>query len=202
MAVISNGTTLIDAGALDSGVATGKLVLLSTATASSSSSLSFTSSVLTSTYDSYQIRFYNIHPQTDSSNFLFNFSTDNGSNYNVNKVQSHFRAYHDEGDTATAVAYDSGLSSGGTTGYATFTQSVGADSDQNFSGYMNLYRPSSTTFVKHYTIRTNRANAADYTADDHTGGYANTTTAINAIDFKFSSGNIQSGTIKLFGIND
>ena len=200
MAVISGGTTLINNGALDSGVATGKLILLSTATASNSSSLSFTSSVLTSTYDSYVIKFLNIHPASDSQNMRFNLSTDNGSNYNVNKVQCHFRAYHDEAGSGQAVAYDSGLSSQGDTGYLDFTQSISSDSDHSFSGFMNLFRPSSTTFVKHYNFHVIRNNSANYVGDDYTSGYGNTTTAVNNIDFKFASGNIESGIMKLYGV--
>jgi hypothetical protein len=104
MAVISNGTTLIDNGILDAAVPTGKMILLSTQTASASATISFTSGI-DSTYDSYVFKFINIHPATDSVQFDFNVSTDGGSNYNVAKTSAAFRAYHLEDDSGSGLGY-------------------------------------------------------------------------------------------------
>ena len=105
MAVVSGGTTLIDNGALDAGVPTGSLILLSTQTASASASISFTSGI-DSTYDSYVFKFINIHPSVDNTRLGFNLSTDGGSNYNVTKTSTSFYAYHNEADNDTALGYN------------------------------------------------------------------------------------------------
>ena len=67
---------------------------------------------------------------------------------------------------------------------------------------MYLFNPSSTTFMKHFIARGNTVQEASITRADHVAGYCNTTTAIDAVQFKFSSGNIDAGTIKLYGIKD
>jgi hypothetical protein len=85
-------------------IPSGSLTLLSTATASASSSISFTSNI-DSTYDIYQFEFINIHPATDAVYFQFNLSTDGGSNYNVTKTTTSFEAYHNESDSATNLRY-------------------------------------------------------------------------------------------------
>ena len=179
-------------------VPSGSPVLLSTATASGSSSISFTSGI-DSTYDIYQFEFNSIHPATDNVNFTVNFSTDGGSNYNVTKTTTTFIAYHIENDTASGLQYeDRDIAQG--TGYQQICPAVGADNDQHSTGYLQLFNPSSTTYVKHFISRTSSSHNGDYAVDFYTAGYGNTTSAINAISFKFSSGNIDAGTIKMYGI--
>ena len=200
MAVVSGGTTLIDNGALDSAVPTGALTLLSTQTASSSASISFTSGI-DSTYDSYVFKFIDIHPATDNVRFQFNFSTDSGSNYNVTKTSTSFRAYHAENDSATELSYETGSDLAQGTGFQMLDlSSVGNGNDETFSGIMSVFNPSSTTFVKHF-IATGEQNAANnYSHNGFVAGYANTTSAINAVQFKMTSGNIDAGVIKLYGV--
>ena len=67
---------------------------------------------------------------------------------------------------------------------------------------MFLFNPSSTTFVKHYMMRSNWFQHNDYAQDAFKAGYINTTAAVTAIQFKSTSGNIDSGTFKLYGIKD
>ena len=200
MAVVSGGTTLIDNGALDSAVPTDALTLLSTQTASSSASISFTSGI-DSTYDSYVFKFIDIHPATDNVRFQFNFSTDSGSNYNVTKTSTSFRAYHAENDSATELSYETGSDLAQGTGFQMLDlSSVGNGNDETFSGIMSVFNPSSTTFVKHF-IATGEQNAANnYSHNGFVAGYANTTSAINAVQFKMTSGNIDDGIIKLYGV--
>ena len=199
MAVVSGGTTLIDNGALDAGVSTGSLILLSTQTASSSASLSFTSGI-DSTYDSYVFKFINIHPQTDSVYFQMNLSTDGGSNYNVTKTTTFFRAQHKENDTGLSFEYviDDDLAQ--STSYQRINNLMGADVDENVSGYMKLFNPSNTTYVKHFISVTNSSFNSDASANLYMAGYGNTTSAINAINFQMSSGNIDDGIIKMYGV--
>lgn len=196
MAFISNGTTILDNGAFSVGL--GSQILLSTATASSSASIEFTSGI-DSTYDIYKFEFNSIHPATDNVNFTVNFSTDNGSNYNVTKTTTTFIAYHIENDTAAGLQYeDRDIAQG--TGYQQICPAVGSDNDQHSTGYLYLFNPSSTTYVKHFISRTSSSHNGDYAVDFYIAGYCNTTSAVNGIDFKMSSGNIDAGTIKMYGI--
>jgi len=199
MAVVSGGTTLIDNGALDAGVSTGSLILLSTQTASASASISFTSGI-DSTYDSYVFKFYNIHPATDDVNFTFNGSTNGGSTYAVTKTTTFFNAYHNESDSVTNLGYRIGEDLAQSTSFQIFQSNYGADNDQNGCGYLTLFNPSSTTFVKHFISRSSNYHDSDYAMDNFIGGYFNTTSAINAIQFKMSSGNIDDGIIKMYGV--
>jgi len=199
MAVVSGGTTLIDNGALDSGVPTGSLILLSTQTASSSANISFTSGI-DSTYDSYVFKFYNIHPATDNVQFEFNMSTDSGSNYNVTKTSSFFYSGHNESGTNTYLEYNVTQDLAQSTAFQPIAHEVGNDADQSCSGSLQLFNPASTTYVKHFIANTNIGQINNYTYNAYSAGYGNTTSAINAVRFQMSSGNIDDGIIKMYGV--
>ena len=173
---------------------------LATLTASSSSNLSFTSSI-DSTYNIYKFRFINIHPATNTASFTFNGSADSGSNYNVTKTTTFFDSRHNEDDSDSGLGYSTGDDIAQGTGYQDLSTGTGSDNDQGFSGELFLFAPSSTTFVKHFFGSGNDYSHHDYAFTKYYAGYFNTTSAINAIDFKFSSGNIDSGTIEMYGIN-
>jgi hypothetical protein len=185
-------------------VPSGSLTLLSTATASGSSSISFTSGI-DSTYDVYKFEFINIHPATDAVYFQFNLSTDGGSNYNVTKTTTSFEAYHNESDSATnlryATANDLAQSTSDQRLIDVIPTGAGED-DRCASGYLHLFNPSSTTYVKHFiaSVQANVAGTSNYSWISNTAGYGNTTSAVNAIIFRASSGNIDAGTIKMYGI--
>ena len=179
---------------------TGALTLLSTQTASSSASISFTSG-LDSTYNSYIFKFINMHPATDNTQFTFNLSIDGGSTYAVTKTTTYFDAYHDEADTGTDLRYLATSDLAQSTAYQGLGISVGNLNDETISGEIQIFNPSSTTFVKHFISRSNTYYSADYSVDTYVAGYANTTSAINAIQFKFASGNIDAGVIKLYGVS-
>ena len=198
MAVVSGGTTLIDNGALDSGVPSGSLILLSTQTASASANISFTSGI-DSTYDSYVFKFINIHPATNNASFQFNMSTDGGSNYNVVKTSTAFRAYHNEGDTEAVLEYTTGEDLAQSTAFQNLNDGIGNDNDQNGSGTLTIFNPSSTVFVKHFITTSNNLKS-DTSINRYFAGYGNTTSAVNAIRFQMSSGNIDDGIIKLYGV--
>jgi len=201
MAVVSGGTTLIDNGALDAGVSTGSLILLSTQTASASATIDFTSGI-DSTYDSYVFKFINLHPSVQNANPQFNFSTDGGSNYNVTKTSTAFRAYHFEGALDAVLQYLTAHDLAQSTSYQNLTY-VGNDNDMSVSGSLKLFSPSSTTYVKHYITTVNTygdGGGQDLSENWFTAGYGNTTSAINAIRFQMSSGNIDDGIIKMYGV--
>ena len=186
--------------ALPASISGGGLNLISTQTASSSSTIDFTSGI-DSTYKEYIFKFINIHPSADGSQFLFNLSADTGSNYNVTKTTTAFRSFHSEDDSATGLGYYTGGDLAQSTDFQRFADSLGNDNDQSLSGTFTLFNPSSTTFVKHFIANVNYSYDADYSLQYFMAGYGNTTSAINAIQFKMNSGNIDSGTITLYGIN-
>jgi len=183
-----------------SGLSGGALNLISTQTASASATISFTSGI-DSTYDSYVFKFYDIHPATDETQFQVNFSIDSGSNYNVTKTTTNFNAYHNEADSSTILGYNSSWDLAQSTAAQPLTTNTGNDNDQSVSGELIIYNPSSTTFVKHFIANVNTSSGDNYTVNLYTAGYGNTTSAIDAIQFKMSSGNIDSGVIKLYGIS-
>ena len=189
---------------LEAGDVGGSLVLISTSTASSSSTIDITSG-LDSTYKEYIIKFINIHPASDSVHFLFQGDTGTNTSYNQTITSASFRAYNYESSssgTPTLQYYTSGdLAQGTDFHYMTGNSGVGNDSDQAFNGTMHLFDPSNTTFVKHFIIDTNSHGPTNYTMRFFAGGYFNTTTAITRLRFKFSSGNIDTGTIKLYGVS-
>ena len=203
MAVVSGGTTLIDNGALDAAVPSGSLILLSTQTASASASISFTSG-LDSTYDSYVFKFINIHPSGNSPHFTFNLSTDGGSNYNVVKTTTAFLAQHREDGSFHEFIYDTSDDLAQSTAYQTFIAggNFGGDADECLGGTLQLFNPSSTTYVKHFIAVDNFVTSAATPDSNNTfiAGYGNTTSAVNAIQFKMASGNIDDGIIKMYGV--
>ena len=202
MGVISNGTTLLDAGALDSGVPTGVMTLLATATASSSATIDFTSGI-SSTYKEYVFKFIDIHPSA-GANFNFQGNAAGGSGFNEAMTTTFFYAYHKEDGSDPTLMYNTGRDQAQGTGYQSISaDGTGTDADQCLSGTLHLFDPSNTTFVKHYISRISNPNGSGsttYMCDCHSAGYFNTTTAIDEISFKFTSGNIDSGTIKMYGI--
>jgi hypothetical protein len=186
--------------ALPAAVSGGGLNLISTQTASSSATIDFTSGI-DSTYKEYIFKFYDMHPSdTNVDGFKFQGSTDGGSNYNLTITSTYFRSTHDESGSNGAVAYQASQDQGNGTSFQNISQSIGNDNDQSGAGILHLFDPSSTTFVKHFLARTNNAHQSDKTRDVFTGGYFNTTSAINAIQFKMSAGNIDSGVIKMYGV--
>jgi hypothetical protein len=186
-------------GLVKAAAAGGEWTLIQTQTASSSATVDFTSG-LDSTYDEYCFKFINIHPQTDDTEFQFNMSVDGGSNYNVTKTGSAFEASHTEADDATALGYQTGNDVTQVTGFQDIAKGLGTDNDQSASGWVYLFNPASTTFVKHYQCLGQTYKSNDASGFLRTAGYGNTTSAVDAVQFKMNSGNIDSGTISLFGI--
>ena len=185
--------------------ALGEMRFIKKLTASSSATLSFVDGtsdvVLDNTYKEYLFTYNNIHPQTDEANFTVGFR-DGSTDYDATKTTTIFRAYQNEGGSASSLGYHASADIAQGTGFQTLDYGVDNDADSCCGGYLHLFNPSSTTFVKHFIARGNTVQEADITRADHVAGYCNTTTAIDAVQFKMSSGNIDSGTIKLYGIKD
>jgi hypothetical protein len=196
--VTLNNRALKDATAVGTTTGLGNLVFISRSTASSSSSLSITSGI-DSTYKEYIFFFNNIHASTQA-HFQVNFSIDSGSNYNVSKTTTFFFGSHNEAGDSTSLSYQDSHDITGT-GAHSLGLSFSSDNDAGGSGYMHLFDPSSTTFVKHFIAVTGGFTDSDYYNTNYTAGYGNTTSAINAVQFSMASGNIDSGTIDLYGVN-
>ena len=203
MGLISDGTTIFDAGAMAAGTG-GSMVFIKKLTASSSATLSFVDGasdvVLDNTYKEYIFTFNNIHIQTSAKYLQFNVSIDGGSNYNVAKTTTHFRAYNYESDAGRAVEYSSGDDLAEGTGAQHIGQDIGVNNDDSTAGFLHLFNPSSTTFAKHFIARTSNCVSTPTSQDAFTAGYINSTSAVDAVQFSISSGNIDSGDICLYGI--
>ena len=201
-----NNRAVRSATAVGTTTQLGNMVLIKKLTASSSATLSFVDGasdvVLDNTYKVYVFVFNNIHPATDSVSFQFNLSIDGGSNYNVTKTTTEFSAYHNEGDSATALGYNAVNDLAQSTNDQKLSSSkLGNGNDESFVGTLHLFNPSSTTFVKHFISKVSFYHDSDYAIDGFIAGYGNTTSAVDAVIFKMSSGNIDAGTITLYGIN-
>jgi hypothetical protein len=184
------------------------MTLIKTLTASSSSTLSFvhgaSSVVLDNTYPIYIFKFINIHPANDGSgvNFQFQGSVNGGSGYGVNITSTAFLSQHNEDDSNTNFEYKTDHDLAQSTDFQELANFMGNDNDQSCSGHLTLFNPSSTTFVKQWIANTNNYTGSNFSVNFNYAGYFNTTSAINAIQFKIASGAIASGAIKLYGIKD
>ena len=205
MALVKYNNNSLSAITAASGLTSGAMTLIKEQTASASGTIDFihgtSDVVLDSTYPIYLFKCIAMHPASDNKNFNVNFTTD-GTNFNVTKTTSLFRSQHNEGDGDTSLSYDTGDDIAQGTGDQMLNTEIGADNDQCSSGELWLFNPSSTTFVKHIMSNFNGVMNIDYSNQDIMAGYCNTTSAVTGVRFLFASGNIDAGTIKLYGIKD
>ena len=196
-----NNRGVKDATAFGSITGLGNLVFISRSTASSSSSLSITSGI-NSTYKEYIFVFNNIHPQTNAGKFRLIGSTDGGSSYGVATTTTFIEALVDESGNSGTVRYEDGDDVAQSTSAFPLSTGIGSDNDECLSGFLHLFEPSSTTFVKHFLTSTQHVNGSGtpYSNSARVAGYFNSTSAIDAIQFSMSSGNIDSGTIDMYGV--
>ena len=196
---LANNNSLANITALPSSVSGGAMTLLATQTASSSSTISFTSGI-DDTYDSYVFKFYDIHPSAGDNNFTVNFR-DGGTAYDATKTTTVFRAYHRENGAGNSLNYVTGIDLAQSTAFQTLAQTVDNDTDSSCVGSLTLFNPSSSVFVKHFISRMQEVAYQTTTQEFYIAGYCNVTAAIDGVQFKMSSGNIDSGVIKLYGIS-
>ena len=193
-----NNNGIAGVTALPSSIALGDMVLVSSATASSSASITFT----LADYKEYQFYFVNIHPATDAAEFQFNVSIDSGSNYNVTKTSTFFSARHSEDDSSeVGLTYFSANDLAQSTNFQDIYVNAGNGNDECVVGNLQIFSPNSDTFVKHFISRMQGYHNANSSFEYYIAGYANTTSAVDRIQFKMSSGNIDAGTILMYGIN-
>ena len=179
---------------------TGAMTLLSTQTASSSATISFTRGI-DSTYKEYIFKFYDIHPSNDGEEFTFQADTGTNTSYNQTITSTYFLAEHNEAGTSTGLTYQTSRDLAQATSFQHFGVDTGNDNDQASSGFLHIFDPSSTTFVKHFMGTLQQAHQNDLSLVGYVSGYWNTTTAITRVQFKMSSGTIDAGVIKLYGVS-
>jgi len=183
---------------LETGDLGGQLVLISEQTASSSATIDFTSGI-DSTYKEYIFKCIDVHPATNNVEFQVNFR-DGSSAYDATKSSTTFRAFQDESGSTTSLGYDTATDLAQSTSFQAIGNAVGNGNDESYSGTLHLFEPSSTTFVKYFISTGNLYHPSDFSVNEFISGYCNTTAAIDGVQFKMSSGNIDSGTIKMYGV--
>ena len=203
MAIISNAVTIADAGAFSVGL--GSMVLIKTITASTSATVNFVNGasgvVLNSTYPIYKFVCIDLHAATSSAHLTVNFR-DGGTAYDATKTTTVFNTYHDEADNNDPLSYSANADLAQATGTQDMAPDLGIDNDQSTCGELLLFNPASTTFIKHFMSRFSVGHVQPSSVDYSMAGYCNVTAAIDAVQFKMSSGNIDAGTFKLYGIKD
>ena len=208
MGLISNGTTIFDSGSMSAGIGSS-MTLIKKITASSSATVSFVNGasnvVFDSTYKEYLFTFKEIHPSADGAEFQFQGSTNTGSSYGVTMTSSSAIAYHDNDDSYAALSYDDSRDLAQSTGFKIILREIGSANDESGAGFLRIFNPSSTTFVKQFLSDGNYCRHSiggnEGTERRFTAGHINTTSAIDAIQFKMTTGNIDSGDICLYGIS-
>ena len=191
-----NNNGIAGVTALPSSVALGDMVLVSSATASGSATIDFT----LGDYKEYQFYFVNMHTSNDSGRFQFQGNAVGGSGFDETMISTYFHAQHNQQGSFTRLDYRTPNDNVGT-GFINFTEGGNTGSSRSNSSYLHLFNPSSTTFVKHFIGVTSNAQSDDYCTTSYIAGYFNTTSAIDEIQFKMSAGNIDEGTILMYGIN-
>ena len=203
MGLISNGSTIFDAGSMSAGFG-GSMTFIKKLTASSSATLSFVDGsggvVLDNTYKEYVFTFKNIHQATNVATLSFQVSTDGGSSYGVNITSSFFYASHQESGGSTQLYYWTARDLAQSTSFQMLGEDAGNSNEDCYAGKLTLFNPSSTTFCKHFLSDVQSTNRSNFSTRANTGGYVNTTSAVDAVQFKMTSGNIDSGDICLYGI--
>jgi len=197
---VNRALTAITALPTAAALVNGNLTLLTTATASSSATLSFTSGI-DSTYDVYMFKFIDIHPASDGVAFYVNFR-DGGSAYDATKTTTYFLSRNAEDDSSSELSYKTGQDLAQSTASQYLTVDSDNNNDSSQSGELFLFNPSSTTFVKHFMSRVQGVQTNQHSMENFASGYCNVTAAIDGVQFLFSSGNIDSGTIKMYGVGD
>ena len=206
MALVKYNNNSLSAITEAASIASGAMTLIKEQTASSSATISFVHGtsdvVLDNTYPIYVFKFINIHPAADQTFLTFQADTGTNTSYNQTITSTYFTAYHAEDDSGAALAYSTSYDQAQGTSFQYITDRTGTDNDQTVAGTLHLFNPSSSTFVKHFIAETNCYEQSNYPSQVFAAGYFNTATALTRVQFKMSSGNMDAGTIKLYGIKD
>ena len=196
----ANNNSLSAITSLPANISGGTLNLISTQTASNSATIDFTSGI-DSTYKEYQVHFINVHPSNNAVMFAFQGDTGTNTNYNQTMTTTHFSSGINEGGSDAILSYQSTLDQSQGTDFQRIGNNTGNENDECLGGIISLYNPSSSTFVKNFLCRLSEYHNENYSFGSFSAGYFNTTSPITRLRFKFYSGNIESGTLKLYGVS-
>ena len=196
--VVANNQSLSAITSIPASITGGAMTLLETQTASSSSTISFTSGI-DSTYKEYQIHIIQAHCSADNQILQMGFR-DGSTAYDATKTTTYFNAMNKEDDSSTSLGYNTDQDQAQATGFLNVSEALGADNDQCANVIITLYDPSNTTFVKHFNARTAYVHQNDRSIDGFIAGYCNTTSAIDGVQFKMDADAIDAGTFKLYGV--
>ena len=174
------------------------MTLITTNTSSDAATSDFTTGI-DNTYKLYIFKFIDLNPATDRQDWSFQGSIDGGSNYNVAMTSTAFRTSHSEADDYTDLSYQTGMDQAQGTAFNLLTDDIGNGGDESGAGELYLFNPSNTTYVKHWYCTMVFLNGYDLALQQFSAGYFNDTNDIDAIQFKFASGNFD-GTIKMYGV--
>ena len=124
-------------------VSGGAMTFIKKLTASSSATLSFVDGssdvVLDNTYKGYVFHFNNIHPATDSTQFLFQGNASGESGFNETITSTCFEAEHYENDFATGLTYLANGDQAQGTAFQRLSDSISNDNDHGLAGFLNLF---------------------------------------------------------------
>ena len=183
------------------------LTFISSQTASSDSSIDFTSGI-DSTYDEYLFTIVNYKPVTDEKQLHFQVDTGTNTNYNQPIQASAWYGGLNQDASWTLLEYSTFLDAANSTALKSLSYAgeSNTNSAMTSSGELRLFAPSSGTHVKHFTATfanrytNNGTNSQTYSINSKIGGYINTSTAITRVRFAALSGNILTGKFTLYGV--
>ena len=187
---VNSGATALEFQSVSSD-----FVLLQSTTASNVASVTMgNSSLLTSTYRTYMFIGSNIIPATDGANSRIRVSiggsAQTGSNYYSTKIRM-----YDGSGTVTGYAYNTATSFEESWG-----ESIGNSTGENANFVCYLFDPSSTNNYKGIKSTAIVNDLSPDTAQHIFAGMYYSTSAVDGLQFFFSSGNITSGYFKLYGL--
>ena len=173
------------------------LRLISTQVAGGEDSIDFTTGI-DSTYDTYIFQLISVSPGTDTAYLQFAASKDGGTSWANNITASFFAANHSEGDSAS-LGYQSDRDTANATP-CKISSEMGNSDDEAGSITMHLFSPSNTLRAKNFYTTGQIYQSSNYATNDFVAGYINTSDAVNAIKFYYTTGTVMRGTFKLYGL--
>jgi len=182
----------------------GAFELIKSITASSDSDITFADGsngvTFDSTFKTYCFKFIDIHGSVNFRHLGFDIQVSGGSGFDEPKISSGYEANHSQTNNGTQFQAATAIDLIDSTNLQAIIYGIGSENDEAGAGELWLFLPSDTAKNMHFISQT-----VNHTDDDkirHTfmGGYTNEPGAIDEIRFKMSEGNIDSGTIKMYGI--
>ncbi|ANS03624.1 hypothetical protein [uncultured Mediterranean phage uvDeep-CGR2-KM22-C255] len=174
--------------------ASGSLVYLSSVTASNDTSVAIASNI-NATYDAYLFTFNDIVPATNNANLFLNFQI-GGSYINSGGV---YEWLHQAGKTDGSSQFQR-WSNDSEDDYLELTYEISSTTaDGGLSGHMYMYTPASTTHYTKVEFNLSAYSDGDFRPANGAGSIKNAA-AVTGVKFYMSSGNITSGTIRMYGV--